>query len=1044
VAVLAAAACVAVAGVGPLLPPVVVPEDRPAAVPEATPPARAAATADPQGDPLPDGALARLGTTRWRQGSSITYMAFGSNGNTLVTAGQDGTVRLWDMATGQEVRRFARPTMPAQPNARPVRPPAPAIPQPVPPARPGTPAPAAKPVPAPVPTVPKPAGQAANPQAAAPAVALPRATGGKGGPDEAKPNADADAKAEAELKARVEAARAQAEAAAVAARQQALLGGQGASNSSAVALSVDGKTIAVAGGTAIQLYEVETGNPLHKLTAPAAPIGLLFSPDGRTLAARAADGSAVLWSPDTGKERHRIKPAVQPTNQRTAVAALRTGGDGPGMTFTSDSKALVLASSEIKDGNIAGAVKFWDVNSGEELRELKGPLGLIAGVALSPDGKVLTYSEAGVVKAFKADTGDVLFETRLAEPAGSLLYSPDGKRLAVRGRTGMVRVCDGENGRELFVLGEPPTGALRGTVAVGGLLGTSLSPEVRNVAFSPDGQRVAAAAGGTIRVWSAVTGKELPLGDGHTASLAAVVLSPDGKTAVSWGSDGTIRRWDTATGKTVGTFRLPGATVAISADGRTVAASGPDGTIRLFNSADGREVRHFKGAPRGAAGLAFSPDGKALAERGADGVIRLYDPATGTESRQFASQGGSNPLPPGAVVVAPPRLGGSASASGLVFSPDGKLLAAPGSATTATTGAGAVNVRTATRGSRATITLYDVATGKPLRTIEPSVSVASFAFSPDGRVLATENADDSLSLWEVASAKERARLGGRPAPVQPQPPVFATPQVVFAGGIGPGFAEPARPATLGFSPDGRVLVARSADRSVRLWDVEAAKELGRFKGHDGAIETVAVSTDGKTVASGSADTTVLLWDAASLMKDMTVLASADMPEDAAEAVWENLAGADAAKAAQGVRLLATAPKQGATMLAGRLKPTAPVEPEKLARLVADLESERFAVRQEAATGLVKVGEQAIPALQKVLASQPTIEMRLRVEGLLDKLTGGTLTAEQLRVVRSVEALERMATPEAKDVLKTLAGGAAGALPTREAQSALDRLGGAGR
>src|SRR5262249_10882735 len=104
VIVLAAAACVAVAGVGPL---------RSAAEEPATPAAAAvnapAATADRYGDPLPAGALARLGTTRWRHGAPITFVAFGPEGQTLITAGQDNTIRLWDLATGKEIRRFAWP-----------------------------------------------------------------------------------------------------------------------------------------------------------------------------------------------------------------------------------------------------------------------------------------------------------------------------------------------------------------------------------------------------------------------------------------------------------------------------------------------------------------------------------------------------------------------------------------------------------------------------------------------------------------------------------------------------------------------------------------------------------------------------------------------------------------------------------------------------------------------------------------------------------------------------------------------------------------------
>src|SRR5581483_3268089 len=157
-------------------------------------------------------------------------------------------------------------------------------------------------------------------------------------------------------------------------------------------------------------------------------------------------------------------------------------------------------------------------------------------------------------------------------------------------------------------------------------------------------------------------------------------------------------------------------------------------------------------------------------------------------------------------------------------------------------------------------------------------------------------------------------------------------------------------------------------------------------------------------------TTVLVWDAAALRKDPAGPAAGELPADAAESLWADLAGEDAGKAFKGVLQLAAAPRQVAPLLAGRLKPAAPIDPQNLEKWVADLESDRFAVRQDASANLLKAGEQVVPALQKVLASQPTIETRLRVEGLLDKLTGGTLSGEQLRLVRSVEALGRMGTP----------------------------------
>src|SRR5262249_10958978 len=156
----------------------------------------------------------------------------------------------------------------------------------------------------------------------------------------------------------------------------------------------------------------------------------------------------------------------------------------------------------------------------------------------------------------------------------------------------------------------------------------------------------------------------------------------------------------------------------------------------------------------------------------------------------------------------------------------------------------------------------------------------------------------------------------------------------------------------------------------------------------------------------------------------------ELTDGAAEPLWNDLANEDAGKALQGVLKLAGAPKQAMPFLSERLKPAAPVDSQKVEGWIADMESERDAVRQEAAANLVKTGEQVVPALQKVLTSQPTIETRKRVEELLAKLTGGTLTAEQLRLVRAVEALERMGTPEARQLLRTLSQGASGALTTK--------------
>ncbi len=108
-------------------------------------------------------------------------------------------------------------------------------------------------------------------------------------------------------------------------------------------------------------------------------------------------------------------------------------------------------------------------------------------------------------------------------------------------------------------------------------------------------------------------------------------------------------------------------------------------------------------------------------------------------------------------------------------------------------------------------------------------------------------------------------------------------------------------------------------------------------------------------------------------------------------------------------------------------------------MIADLDSDNFKTRSKAVTDLAALGELAVPPLQKVLTSRPSLETKRRAESLLEKLIAGTLTADQVRLVRAVEVLERLGTPEARQVLQTLANGADGALPTRQAQAVLDRL-----
>jgi len=121
-----------------------------------------------------------------------------------------------------------------------------------------------------------------------------------------------------------------------------------------------------------------------------------------------------------------------------------------------------------------------------------------------------------------------------------------------------------------------------------------------------------------------------------------------------------------------------------------------------------------------------------------------------------------------------------------------------------------------------------------------------------------------------------------------------------------------------------------------------------------------------------------------------------------------------------------------------MQPAAPVDPGKVGQWIDDLDSSNFTKRSIAMSQLDKLGDLAIPALKKVLTGKSSLETRRRVEPLLEKLTTGNYTAEQIRVVRVIEVLDKIGTPEARQQLEHLATGAPGALTTRQAQASLDR------
>jgi RNA polymerase sigma factor (sigma-70 family) len=779
---------------------------------------------------------------------------------------------------------------------------------------------------------------------------------------------------------------------------------------SSVVFTPDGESL-LSASSDIRLWDRATGKELRRFTGHKHyHYGLALSADGKTLVSAGDDGAVRVWELATGREALAIPKAHEGSMVR-------------GVALSPDGKTLASGGGD----NGRRALVLWDAVTGKPLHVLGEKKDHVTCVAFSPDGKVLASAgQDTAVCLWDVATGRL--RRRLwghDRKVSSLAFLPDGKRLISGGHDDTLRLWDTTTGRELRQHeaqgGDPPES-----------LHESLKPYnggVHSVAVSRDGKVLAAGGyNGTVRLWETETGKPLTRWQALSREVLTLTFAPDGKTLAVAGFDHAITLWDPATG----TRLLPhqGHTSVVqhalfTPDGRRVVSVGRDLTIRIWDAAAGRELHVLRGHKEWIGCAAISPDGRTLAS-GSGGDIRLWDVATGKERLDLARQDGH--------------------IASLAFSPDGKLLA---------------SATCLSRGKGNAVRLWDPATVAELHKLQldPKDGFHTVGFAGDGKALAVQinrgdkllsTGDDFLtltvSLLDVATGKELRRFAGKPgfALSGDSRTLAATREGrIRVWDLPTGKERSHIPTTAGrvgwltLSPDGRTVTwiyDREMDKTFTLWEVLSGKVRRQFAGHQGAAGAQAFSPDGKTVVSGSLDTTLLVWDLTGGRAPAKELSPKELP-----ALWDDLGSADASKAYTAMCTLAQSPGPAVPFLRERVRPEPEPDPKRLARLLAELDSQEFAAREKATQALRELGEAAEPALRHVLEKQPSLETRQRVERLLKEMEGPVTSPSRLQVLRAVEVFEQAGTAEARAALKVLADGAAAARLTQEARAALGRL-----
>ncbi len=274
-----------------------------------------------------------------------------------------------------------------------------------------------------------------------------------------------------------------------------------------IAFSPDGEYIASGGSNTIRLWQTKTGKQIKIFEGHIGYVNsIAFSPDGRYIASGGDDRTIRLWGGETGKQIRVFKGHTSKVNS---------------VAFIPDADGKYIASG----GD--STVQLWETETGKQIRTFGGHLGYVNSVTFSPDGRYITSgSDDRTIRLWKIESGK---QVRVFKgDVSSVAFSPDGKYI-VSGSWKTVQLWETETGKQIQTFG-------------------GHTGYVNSVAFSPDGiYIVSGGSDKTIRLLE--IGNPVKTFTGHTSRVNSVAFSPNNGIYIASGSkDGSVRLWNTKTG----------------------------------------------------------------------------------------------------------------------------------------------------------------------------------------------------------------------------------------------------------------------------------------------------------------------------------------------------------------------------------------------------------------------------------------------------------------------------------------------------------------